>query len=98
MEHIEARGEQSRLEVQATRLNGELTRLTERLSSLEQARATERASAVAIRNVIGTFGGVIAIQLLRKGLGHIGADTSTVNLVIGLTSVCIGVWLVRRLV
>ena len=35
-------------------------------------------------NVIGTFGGVIAIQLLRKGLGHIGADTSTVNLVIGL--------------
>jgi ribose transport system permease protein len=35
-------------------------------------------------NVIGTFGGVLAIQLLRKGLGHIGADTSTVNLVIGL--------------
>ncbi|WP_187431206.1 Autoinducer 2 import system permease protein LsrD [Roseobacter fucihabitans] len=35
-------------------------------------------------SVIGTFGGVIAIQLLRKGLGHIGADTSTVNLVIGL--------------
>ena len=34
-------------------------------------------------SVIGTFGGVIAIQLLRKGLGHIGADTSTVNLVIG---------------
>ena len=34
-------------------------------------------------NVIGTLGGVIAIQLLRKGLGHIGADTSTVNLVIG---------------
>jgi ribose transport system permease protein len=35
-------------------------------------------------SAIGTFGGVIAIQLLRKGLGHIGADTSTVNLVIGL--------------
>jgi ribose transport system permease protein len=35
-------------------------------------------------NVIGTLGGVVAIQLLRKGLGHIGADTSTVNLVIGL--------------
>lgn len=34
-------------------------------------------------SVIGTFGGVVAIQLLRKGLGHIGADTSTVNLVIG---------------
>ena len=34
-------------------------------------------------SIIGTFGGVIAIQLLRKGLGHIGADTSTVNLVIG---------------
>ncbi|MFD1341277.1 ABC transporter permease [Litorisediminicola beolgyonensis] len=34
-------------------------------------------------SAIGTFGGVIAIQLLRKGLGHIGADTSTVNLVIG---------------
>jgi ribose transport system permease protein len=35
-------------------------------------------------SVIGTLGGVIAIQLLRKGLGYIGADTSTVNLVIGL--------------
>lgn len=34
-------------------------------------------------SIIATFGGVIAIQLLRKGLGHIGADTSTVNLVIG---------------
>jgi len=32
---------------------------------------------------LSTFGGVIAIQLLRKGLGHIGADTETVNLVIG---------------
>ncbi len=34
-------------------------------------------------SVIATFGGVIAIQLLRKGLGHIGADTAMVNLVIG---------------
>ncbi len=34
-------------------------------------------------SIIGTFGGVIAIQLLRKGLGYIGADTETVNLVIG---------------
>jgi len=33
--------------------------------------------------VLGTLGGVIAIQLLRKGLGHIGADSETVNLVIG---------------
>jgi ribose transport system permease protein len=40
-------------------------------------------------NVIGTFGGVIAIQLLRKGLGHIGADTSTVNLVIGLILIAV---------
>jgi ribose transport system permease protein len=29
------------------------------------------------------LGGVIAIQILRKGLGHIGADSETVNLVIG---------------
>jgi ribose transport system permease protein len=34
-------------------------------------------------SIIGTLGGVIAIQLLRKGLGHIGAQTETVNLVIG---------------
>lgn len=34
-------------------------------------------------SILSTFGGVIAIQLLRKGLGHIGADTETVNLVIG---------------
>jgi ribose transport system permease protein len=40
-------------------------------------------------NVIGTFGGVIAIQLLRKGLGHIGADTSTVNLVIGMILIAV---------
>ena len=35
-------------------------------------------------SIIGTLGGVIAIQLLRTGLGYIGADTSTVNLVLGL--------------
>lgn len=35
-------------------------------------------------SIIGTLGGVIAIQLLRTGLGYIGANTSTVNLVIGL--------------
>jgi len=40
-------------------------------------------------NAIGTFGGVLAIQLLRKGLGHIGADTSTVNLVIGLILIAV---------
>jgi ribose transport system permease protein len=34
-------------------------------------------------SIIGTIGGVIAIQLLRKGLGHIGADTAMVNLIIG---------------
>ncbi len=35
-------------------------------------------------SIISTFGGVLAIQTLRKGLGHLGADTETVNLVIGL--------------
>lgn len=40
-------------------------------------------------SVISTFGGVIAIQLLRKGLAHIGADTSTVNLVIGLILIAV---------
>ncbi|REC56689.1 ABC transporter permease [Rhodosalinus sediminis] len=34
-------------------------------------------------SIIGTLGGVLAIQLLRMGLGHIGAQTETVNLVIG---------------
>lgn len=34
-------------------------------------------------SILSTLGGVLAIQLLRKGLGHIGADTETVNLVIG---------------
>ncbi|MEP4035588.1 ABC transporter permease [Pseudophaeobacter sp.] len=40
-------------------------------------------------SIISTFGGVIAIQLLRKGLAHIGADTSTVNLVIGLILIAV---------
>ncbi len=38
----------------------------------------------SVISVISTIGGVIAIQLLRKGLGYIGSDTETVNLVIGL--------------
>jgi len=40
-------------------------------------------------SIIGTFGGVIAIQLLRKGLSHIGADTQTVSLVIGLILIAV---------
>ncbi|EAV44748.1 ABC transporter permease [Roseibium aggregatum] len=40
-------------------------------------------------SVLSTLGGVIAIQLLRKGLGHIGADTETVNLVIGLILIAV---------
>ncbi|WP_417817811.1 ABC transporter permease [Tritonibacter scottomollicae] len=40
-------------------------------------------------SILSTFGGVLAIQLLRKGLAHIGADTSTVNLVIGLILVAV---------
>ncbi|TFL17205.1 ABC transporter permease [Jannaschia formosa] len=40
-------------------------------------------------SVVATLGGVIAIQLLRKGLGHIGADTQTVNLVIGLILIAV---------
>lgn len=40
-------------------------------------------------SIISTLGGVIAIQLLRKGLGHIGADTETVNLVIGLILIAV---------
>ncbi len=40
-------------------------------------------------SIISTIGGVIAIQLLRKGLGHIGADTETVNLVIGLILIAV---------
>ncbi|SIT04774.1 monosaccharide ABC transporter membrane protein, CUT2 family [Roseivivax lentus] len=40
-------------------------------------------------SIISTFGGVLAIQLLRKGLSHIGADTETVNLVIGLILIAV---------
>jgi ribose transport system permease protein len=40
-------------------------------------------------SIISTLGGVVAIQLLRKGLGHIGADTETVNLVIGLILIAV---------
>ncbi len=40
-------------------------------------------------SIISTFGGVLAIQLLRKGLAHIGTDTSTVNLVIGLILIAV---------
>jgi len=40
-------------------------------------------------SIIGTLGGVIAIQLLRKGLGHIGAQTETVHLVIGLILIAV---------
>ncbi|MFS4583194.1 ABC transporter permease [Phaeobacter sp. C3_T13_0] len=40
-------------------------------------------------SIISTFGGVLAIQLLRKGLAHVGADTSTVNLVIGLILIAV---------
>ncbi|MCC0026105.1 MAG: ABC transporter permease [Zhengella sp.] len=40
-------------------------------------------------SIISTFGGVLAIQLLRKGLAHIGANTETVNLVIGLILIAV---------
>ncbi|MCX2721019.1 ABC transporter permease [Roseibium salinum] len=40
-------------------------------------------------SVLSTLGGVLAIQLLRKGLGHIGADTETVNIVIGLILIAV---------
>lgn len=40
-------------------------------------------------SVISTFGGVLAIQLLRKGLAYIGADTETVNLVIGVILIAV---------
>lgn len=40
-------------------------------------------------SIVATLGGVIAIQLLRKGLGHIGADTETVNFVIGLILIAV---------
>jgi ribose transport system permease protein len=34
-------------------------------------------------SIVATVGGILAIQLMRKGLGYIGADTAIVNLVIG---------------
>lgn len=40
-------------------------------------------------SIVGTIGGVIAIQLLRTGLGYIGADTAVVNLVIGLILIAV---------
>jgi ribose transport system permease protein len=40
-------------------------------------------------SIIGTLGGVIAIQLLRRGLNHIGAQTETVNLVIGIILIAV---------
>lgn len=40
-------------------------------------------------SIVSTLGGVLAIQLLRKGLGHIGAGTETVNLVIGLILIAV---------
>lgn len=40
-------------------------------------------------SIVSTFGGVLAIQLLRKGLSHIGANTETVNLVIGLILIAV---------
>jgi len=40
-------------------------------------------------SIIATLGGVLAIQILRRGLNHIGADTETVNLVIGLILIAV---------
>ena len=40
-------------------------------------------------SILSTFGGVLAIELLRKGLAHIGANTETVNLVIGLILIAV---------
>ena len=40
-------------------------------------------------SIVGTIGGVLAIQLLRTGLGHIGAGTEIVNLVIGLILIAV---------
>ena len=40
-------------------------------------------------SVIATLGGVLAIQLLRKGLGYVGANTETVNLVIGIILIAV---------
>jgi len=40
-------------------------------------------------SIISTFGGVLAIQLLRRGLVHLGAGTETVNLAIGLILIAV---------
>jgi ribose transport system permease protein len=40
-------------------------------------------------SIVGTIGGVIAIQLMRTGLGYIGASTAVVNLVIGLILIAV---------
>jgi ribose transport system permease protein len=40
-------------------------------------------------SILSTFGGVLAIQLLRKGLVHLGAGTETVNLAIGLILIAV---------
>jgi len=40
-------------------------------------------------SIIATLGGVLAIQLLRKGLGYVGANTETVNLVIGIILIAV---------
>ncbi|MBI1417947.1 MAG: ABC transporter permease [Limimaricola sp.] len=40
-------------------------------------------------SIISTFGGVLAIQLMRKGLVFLGAGTETVNLAIGLILIAV---------
>jgi ribose transport system permease protein len=40
-------------------------------------------------SIISTFGGVLAIELLRKGLAYIGTNTETVNLVIGMILIAV---------
>jgi ribose transport system permease protein len=40
-------------------------------------------------SIVGTIGGVLAIQLMRTGLGYIGAGTAIVNLVIGLILIAV---------
>lgn len=40
-------------------------------------------------SILATVGGVVAIELLRKGLGFIGVDSAMVNLVIGLILIAV---------
>ena len=40
-------------------------------------------------SVVSTIGGVLAIQLMRTGLGYVGASTAAVNLVIGLILIAV---------